>query len=315
MEETANEGYKGLGNHTVRIDLDEEERNIRRNNLNYLMMVVMTMVFAVVISWRFTTTYFPRTTSWIWSMIVALTSRMWRLLQGRVRGVEVQQEQQVPSTGRYTSESESEHFDYKKYVYVEEFAGKFEMRIYNIEYDRMFIVKAVCPGGSREEDIPYGFVYYMLENGSWKIKVKGERNRENLEQKWKFFMEVSEEDAASAWTRRMEILPRGYVEKRQYPDEFMEMMTRESGVVMAGGDDRRTRFNEYMEDELPEELQPAGGQHGGNEAQDCDYSPTTPEDEEEAAGVGQRVQQQQIGDIQPGDGDEGMDMEEYPPPS
>ena len=61
------------------------------------------------------------------------------------------------------------------------------MRVYNIEYDRMFIVKAVCPGGSSEEDIPYGFVYYMLENGSWKIKVKGERNRENLEQKWKFF--------------------------------------------------------------------------------------------------------------------------------
>ena len=48
-------------------------------------------------------------------------------------------------------------------------------------------------------------------------------------------MELSEEDAASAWTRRMEILPRGYVEKRQYPDEFMEMMTRESGIVMAGG--------------------------------------------------------------------------------
>ena len=244
----SNEGYKGLGSHTVRIDLDEEERNIRRNNLNYLMMVAMTMVFAVVISWRFTTTYFPRTTSWIWSMIVALTSKMWRLLQRRVRGGQGQQDQQEPSTGRYTSESESEPIDLKKYVYVEEFAGKFEMRIYNIEYDRMFIVKAVCPGRSKEEDIPYGFVYYMLENGSWKIKVKGDRNRENLEQKWKFFMELSEEDAASAWTRRMEILPRGCVEKRQYPDEFMEMMTRESGIVMAGGDDRRTRFNEYMED-------------------------------------------------------------------
>eukprot|EP00434_Breviolum_minutum_P036030 symbB.v1.2.031909.t1/scaffold3757.1/size50859/1 len=79
-------------------------------------------------------------------------------------------------------------------------------------------------------------------------------------------------------------------------------------------DDRRTRFNEYMEDELPEELQPAGAQHGGNEVPDCDYSPTTPKDEEEAIGVGQRVQQQ-IAEIQPGDGEEGMDMEENPPPS
>ena len=45
----SNQGYKGLGSHTVRIDLDEEERNIRRNNLNYLMMVAMRMMFAVVI--------------------------------------------------------------------------------------------------------------------------------------------------------------------------------------------------------------------------------------------------------------------------
>ena len=114
----------------------------------------------------------------------------------------------------------------------------------------------------------------------------------------------------------MDILPRGYVEKRQYPDEFMEMMTRESGIVMAGGNERRERFNEFMEDELPEELQPAGGQQGGNEAQDCDYSPTTPEEEVGATGDGQEVQQQQqIGEIQPGDGGEEMDMEEYPPPS
>ena len=182
----SNEGYKGLGSHTVRIDLDEEERNIRRNNLNYLMMVAMTMVFAVVISWRFTTTYFPRTTSWIWSIMVALTSRMWRLLQRRVRGDRGQQVQQE------TQQSDAESFDYQKYSYVERFAGVYEMRVYNIEYDRMFIVKAVCPGGSSEEDIPYGFVYYKLENGSWTIKVKGERNRENLEQKWKFFMELSD---------------------------------------------------------------------------------------------------------------------------
>ena len=299
----SNEGFKGLGSHTVRIDIDEEERNIRRNNLNYLMMVTMTMVFAVVISWRFTTTYFPRTTSWIWSMIVALTSRMWRLLQRRVRGDQGQQVQQE------ARESDGETFDFQGYSYVERFAGVYEMRVYNIEYDRMFIVRAVCPGGSSEEDIPYGFVYYKLENGSWTIKVKGERNRENPEQKWKFFMELSEEDAASAWTRRKEILPRGYVEKRQYPDEFMETMTREAGIVMAGGNERRARFNECMEDELP------GGHHGENEAQDCDYSPTTPEDEVQTIEPEQRARPRQIGEIQPGDGDEGMDMEEYPPPS
>ena len=87
-------------------------------------------------------------------------------------------------------------------------------------------------------------------------------------------------------------------------------MTRESGIVMAGGDDRRERFNEYMEDELPGEVQPEEVQPGGNEVPDCDYSRTSPEEETE---VGQGVQQQQIGDIQPGDRDEGMDMEEYPP--
>ena len=81
-----------------------------------LMMVAMTMVFAVVISWRFTTTYFPRTTSWIWSMIVALTSRMWRLLQRRVRGDQGQQEQQE------TQQSDAESFDQQKYSYVERFA-------------------------------------------------------------------------------------------------------------------------------------------------------------------------------------------------
>ena len=89
---------------------------------------------------------------------------MWRLLQRGVRGNQhgvqgdqggdqEQQEQQEPQTGRFVSESEEESFDYKKYTYVEEFAGKFEMRVYNIEYDRMLIIPAVCPGGSKEEDI------------------------------------------------------------------------------------------------------------------------------------------------------------------
>ena len=96
------------------------------------------------------------------------------------------------------SESEEEEVDLKKYTYVEEFGGKFEMVVYNIEYDRMFIVPAGCPGGSREEDIDTDFVYYMLENGRWKLKVKGARNREGTTEKWKFFMELNEEDAKSA---------------------------------------------------------------------------------------------------------------------
>ena len=160
----SNQGHKGLGSHTVRIDVDEEERNIRRNNLNYLMMVTMTMVFAVVISWRFTTTYFPRTTSWIWSMIVALTSRMWRLLQRLVRGAQEQQGQQE------TQQSDAESFDYQKYSYVERFAGVFEMRVYNIEYDRMFIVRAVSPGG-------HSLWFCLLHAGEWFMEDQGERRK------------------------------------------------------------------------------------------------------------------------------------------
>ena len=38
------------------------------------------------------------------------------------------------------------------------------MVVYNIEYDRMFIVPAVCPGGSREEDIDTDFV-----STSWRM--------------------------------------------------------------------------------------------------------------------------------------------------
>ena len=106
-------------------------------------------------------------------------------------------------------------------------------------------------------------------------------------------------------------LPKSYVEKRQYPDEFMEMMTRESGIVMAGGDERRERFNEYMEDELPGEVEPQR-----NEVSDGDYLPTSAEEEGGATADGPgRQQPQQIGEIQPGSGDEGMDVEEHPPPS
>ena len=48
---------------------------------------------------------------------------------------------------------EEEEVDLEKYTYLEEFGGKHEMVVYNIDNDRMFIVPAVCPGGSKEEDI------------------------------------------------------------------------------------------------------------------------------------------------------------------
>ena len=149
------------------------------------------------------------------------------------------------------------------------------MRVYNIDYDRMFIIPAVCPGGHDEKYIDTSFVYYKLGNGSWKIKVKGQRNREGTTEKWKFFMELREDDAAAGWEKSMDILPKGYVRKRQYPDEFMETMARESGIAMAAEEARRERFNEYMEDELQlpaiggiGEIQPGGGE--APEEPECD---------------------------------------------
>ena len=144
--------------YSIRIDLDEEENNIRNSvNVNYLVMVAITVMFAVVISWRLTMTYFPRTTTWIWSMTTSLSSRIWTWLLHRGHREQAQGE-------RFVSESEEE-VDLKKCTYTEEFGGKFEMVVYNIEYDRMFIVPAVCPGGSKEEDIDMNFVYYKLEDG------------------------------------------------------------------------------------------------------------------------------------------------------
>ena len=203
--------------------------------------------------------------------------------------------------------------DLKKYTYIEEFGGKFEMIVYNIEYDRMFIVPAVCPGGSKEEEIDMDFVYYMLEDGRWKIKVKGLRNREATTEKWNFFMELNEEDAKSAWDRRKEILKKGYVKKRQYPDEFLEMMTRESRIIMASEEARRTRFNEYMQDELQllGEILPGEG----DGLPDLDYLPTTPEDEVAAGGEQDGEVPQRVGEEgQHGEADEGSE-ERYPPPS
>ena len=244
--------YQGLGSHTIRVDLDAEVEAINnRNYVNYLVIVAITAVFAVAISWRLTTSYFPRTTTWIWTTTMSMSSRMqtWLLRRGH----------REQATGEMFVSEPEEEVDLKKYTYIEEFGGKFELVVYNIEFDRMFIVPAVCPGRSREEDIDTDFGYYTLEDGKWKIKVKGARNREGTTEKWKFFMELTEEDAKSAWERRMEILRKGYVKKQQYSDEFLEKMTRESGIVMAPEEARRTRFNEYMQDELqlPGEILPA----------------------------------------------------------
>ena len=92
-------------------------------SVNYLVMVTTTMMFAVVISWRLTTTYFPRTTTWIWTTTTSLASRMWRrILQ---RGGQRQPEVPGPATERFVSESEDDGpVDLKKYIYVEEFGKK-----------------------------------------------------------------------------------------------------------------------------------------------------------------------------------------------
>ncbi len=68
-------------------------------------------------------------------------------------------------------------------MYLKEFGGKLEMRIYNIEFDWMFIIPAVCPGGSEEETIDVDFVYYKLVNGKWELRTRGERNKEGTREK------------------------------------------------------------------------------------------------------------------------------------
>ena len=69
------------------------------------------------------------------------------------------------------------------------------------------------------------FVNYKLVTGKWQFKTKGERNKEGTKETWKFFMELNLEDAKMAWSRRKEILKKGYESKRQYPEDFLEMMT------------------------------------------------------------------------------------------
>ena len=141
--------------------------------------------------------------------------------------------------------------------------------------------------------------------------MKGARNREGATEKWKYFMELNEEDAKSAWEKRIEILRKGYVKKQQYSDEFLEKMARESGNIMASEEARRTRFNEYMQDELQllGEILPGEG----DEVSDLDYLPTTPEDEAAAGGEQDGEVAQQIGEE--GQRDEGEEQEHYPVPS
>ena len=69
--------YQGFGSHTMRFDLDAEVEAINnRNYVNYLVIMAITAVFAVAISWRLTTSYFPRTTTWIWTTTMSMSSRM-----------------------------------------------------------------------------------------------------------------------------------------------------------------------------------------------------------------------------------------------
>ena len=198
------------------------------------------------------------------------------------------------------------------YVYLKEFGGKLEMAIYNIDYDPMFVVPVVCPGGSKEEEIDVDFVYYKLVNGKWQFKAKGERNKDGTMEKWKFFMELNLEDAKDAWSRRKEILKKGYESKRQYPDEFLEEMARDSGIVMSTEEERRKNFNESRQDELQllGTIKP-----GGDELPDLEYTPTTPEDEvmEGTEQTGE-VQQQTGEEEQRGEAQEGSE-EHYPIPS
>ena len=94
--------YQGLGSHTMRFDLDAEMEAINnRNYLNYLVIMAITAVFAVAISWRLTTIYFPRTTMWMWTTTTSMSSRMWTWLLRR--GHRQQAQEQM-----FVSESEEE---------------------------------------------------------------------------------------------------------------------------------------------------------------------------------------------------------------
>ena len=141
---------------------------------------------------------FSQTPTWIWSTAMSMSSRMRTWLLRRGRQGEADETTEVEEEGEQQLEP---------YMYLE-FGGKLEMRIYNIEFDWMFLIPAVCPGGSEEESVDVDFVCYKLVNGKWELKTKGERNREGTKQKWKFFIEMHAEDAKDAWNRRKKILQR-----------------------------------------------------------------------------------------------------------
>ena len=86
--------YQGLGSHTVRIDVDEEERNIR----NYLVIMAVAVRFAAIISWRLRAVDLPRTATWSWSTTMSLTSNIWtwtlhRVHRGQVTEGNVKEEE------------------------------------------------------------------------------------------------------------------------------------------------------------------------------------------------------------------------------
>jgi len=91
----------------VRIDVDEEERNIRNyGNLNYLVIMAVTAMFAVIISWRLTAVDLPRTATWIWSTTMSLTSNIWtwtlhRLHRGQAKEDKVKEEETGLQPYRY----------------------------------------------------------------------------------------------------------------------------------------------------------------------------------------------------------------------
>ena len=127
----------------MRIDLDKEENNIRNYvNANYLVIVATTVMFAVVISWRLTTTYFPSKDNYMTA--TSLTARM--------RNLDTTSWAPRTSNRKGLCQKSEEDVDLKKYTYIEELGGKFEMVVYNIDFDRMFIVTRSMPSKERKKE-------------------------------------------------------------------------------------------------------------------------------------------------------------------
>lgn len=86
-------------------------------NVNYLVIVAATVMFAVFMSWRLTATDVPRATTWMWSTTTSLSSRTltWILHCGH----------REQAAGAFVSEN------LKKYTYLDKFGGKYEMVVYD----------------------------------------------------------------------------------------------------------------------------------------------------------------------------------------